>query len=96
MSRLHGFTSSKRYAAFRQFIFDRDQWRCRECGRPGALELHHVRPLASGGKVWDAANCQTLCRSCHITLTGRSNKRALNPTEKRWAALVDALADTVK
>ena len=75
MSRAHGFTTSKRYAALRRFVLDRDKWRCQKCGRPSALELHHLRPLASGGKVWDPANCQTLCRSCHITLTGRGNRR---------------------
>ena len=33
---------------------------------PGALELHHVRPVAAGGKAWDPMNCQAVCRQCHI------------------------------
>ena len=92
MSRAHGFTSSKRYAALRRFVFDRDGWRCQKCGRPGALELHHIRPLSDGGKAWDALNCQAVCRQCHIEKTAWGNRRKRSPTEQKWAALVDALA----
>ena len=93
MSRWHKFTTSKRYSIFRKFILDRAGWRCEKCGRPGALELHHIRPLSDGGKAWDALNCMALCRSCHIEKTSRGNRREKSPTEQKWAALVDALAD---
>ena len=91
MSRWHGFTTSKRYAALRRHVFDRDGWRCRECGRPGALELHHIRPVAAGGETWAETNCMSLCRQCHITMTARCNKGHKSPTEIRWQALVDSL-----
>ena len=96
MSRWHKFTTSKRYAALRRFVFDRDGWRCQKCGRPGALELHHVRPVASGGGVWSETNCISVCRGCHIHMTARCNKRNKSPTEIRWQALVDSLYRAVK
>ena len=93
MSRLHKkFSTSKRYAVLRRFVFDRDGWRCQKCFLPGALELHHCRPLSDGGETWDALNCMTLCRDCHIRLTARGNRRQKTETEKRWTALVEALA----
>ena len=99
MSRWHKavrFSTSPRYAAFRRFVFDRDGWRCRECGRPGALELHHIRPLSAGGEVWDETNVMSCCRGCHIRMTARGNKRDKSPTEIRWQALVDSLYATEK
>ena len=56
---------SPRWRALRLVIFDRDGWRCRTCGRAGRLECDHVVPLHAGGKPWDQANLQTLCRDCH-------------------------------
>ena len=94
MSRWHGFASSKRYSIFRKFILDRAGWRCEKCGRPGALELHHIRPLSDGGKAWDATNSQAICRGCHIRMTARGNQRKKSATEIRWQALVDALSES--
>ncbi len=96
MSRWHKFATSPRYSAFRRWVFDSAGWRCEKCGRPGALELHHIRPLSDGGKAWDATNCQAICRGCHIRMTAPGNKRKKSPTEIRWQALVDALAAPVK
>ena len=96
MSRWHKFSTSKRYAALRRFVFDRDGWRCQKCGRPGALELHHLRPVAAGGEVWSATNCMALCRQCHIEKTSRGNKRDKSPTEIRWQVLVDSLSGAAK
>ena len=95
MSQLHRkakFRTSRRYDALRRAVFARDKWRCRECGLPGALELHHVRPLASGGAVWDALNCQAVCRQCHIEKSARGNRREKSPTEMAWAALVGEIS----
>lgn len=42
----------------------RDGWRCRRCGSPDHLTMHHVVPLARGGT--DApTNLETLCHRCH-------------------------------
>ena len=38
--------------------------RCTACGRPGKLEVHHVRPLSRGGD--NRGRVVVLCRDCHI------------------------------
>ena len=38
--------------------------RCRRCGRPGKLEVHHPRALSNGG-THDQALVVS-CRDCHI------------------------------
>ncbi len=37
---------------------------CAVCEEPGH-ETDHIEPIAMGGAVWDEANFQTLCKSCH-------------------------------
>ena len=46
-------------------IYERDHYRCRECGRmTNDLEIDHIIPIAKGGKsTFD--NLQTLCHSCN-------------------------------
>jgi predicted nucleic acid-binding Zn ribbon protein len=57
-------------------IFERDGWRCRQCGRKtpkrlrgsrvsNAPELDHIIPLSTGGDH-AAYNLQCLCRACNI------------------------------
>ena len=57
---------TRRWASVRAYVLDRDGWRCRGCGRPGRLEVHHVAPLADGGDAYDAGNLETRCLSCHF------------------------------
>jgi 5-methylcytosine-specific restriction endonuclease McrA len=38
--------------------------------RPAAL-TDHVQPVLDGGKIFDEANLQTLCRECHGFKTAR-------------------------
>ena len=42
-------TDPRRWRALRLFVFNRDGWRCRVCGRAGRLECDHVVPLHRGG-----------------------------------------------
>ena len=66
-----------RWERLRRYVLDRDGWRCRECGKAGLLEVHHVQPIRDGGAAWDADNLRTLCRGCHIaTCTGDRRGRA--------------------
>jgi hypothetical protein len=57
----------------RMKILQRDQRRCRICGRRPddhvdvELHVHHVRPWARGG-VTDPGNLITLCHTCHSGL----------------------------
>ena len=91
MSRNHVRLSRRRWALVRRAVFERDGWRCCECGRPGALECDHVTPLqrSPGQDPWDVNGLQTLCRGCHIEKT-RSENRTTAPGEgaAAWRALV--------
>ena len=77
----------RRWARVRRQVFQRDNWRCRACGKAGRLEAHHVQPLHKGGAPFDLDNLETLCRGCHI----EAHRRKLSPGEAAWRALVDDL-----
>ncbi len=61
-------------------ILDRDNFRCKLCGRSPATELgvqlhiDHIIPFSKGGKSI-LENLQTLCMDCNL---GKSNKRGKN------------------
>ena len=38
---------------------------CRLCRRKKSEDADHIVPLRSGGRPWDMANLQGLCKSCH-------------------------------
>ena len=57
--------SSRPWQALRRRVFERDGYRCQQCGKAGRLEAHHVVELAAGG-VDSMENVLTLCRGCHI------------------------------
>jgi 5-methylcytosine-specific restriction endonuclease McrA len=86
-SRFHRKLSSARWSRTRRQALDRDGWRCRTCGRAGALEAHHVLPLHRGGAAFDLGNIETRCRSCHI----EEHKRKLSPEARAWADLLSDL-----
>ena len=88
-SRLHAYLNRRRLDKVRRAAFERDGWRCVDCGRPGRLEAHHVTPLHKGGAPYDLDNLKTLCRSCHI----EQHRRQLTPGEAAWRALVDDLLE---
>ena len=62
MSHLHVPLNARRWTAVRRAAFERDGWRCVECGKAGRLEADHIVPLKRGGDPWDPANLQSLCR----------------------------------
>ena len=77
--------SPREWAALRARVLERDDWRCRKCGRPAwRLEVDHVRPLMDGGGN-ELGNLQTLCAHCHreksraerFTIPGRLEWRRL-------------------
>ena len=92
MSRYHQRLNvlGQRWQVLRRQVFERDGWRCVDCGRAGRLECDHVRPLELGGEAWELANLATRCRGCHIRKTRRENRRELTPAELRWRELVAA------
>jgi len=51
----------------RDYVFQRDQFRCQSCGRSPSevsLQVDHIIPLAKGGSN-DLSNLQTLCANCN-------------------------------
>ena len=86
-SRFHSSLNRRRWTRTRRAAFERDGWRCTECGKAGRLEAHHTVALHKGGAPYNLDNLETLCRSCHID----RHRRVLSPEEARWRALVDAM-----
>ena len=94
MAKRHTGLDPKRWQTVRRRVFDRDRWRCRQCGRAGRLECDHIIPLAEGGKTYAVDNLQTLCRGCHIRKTAGENQAAAArrfPQSARWKRAVSDL-----
>ena len=86
MARGHAALDKRRWERVRLAVFERDGWRCTECGRPGRLEAHHVRELRHGGAAYDLENIRTLCRTCHVAL-----HRKVSPERAAWGDVLAAL-----
>ena len=93
LSRHHSDMDVFRWQAVRRTVFERDSWRCVQCGRAGRLECDHVTPLEvdPGQDAYDPDGCQTLCRRCHIAKTRTENRREPTPAEAAWRELVEEL-----
>lgn len=68
------------WQAFRRECIKRAGWRCERCKRLGRFEIHHIIPVAKGGKVFDFDNVEVLCRQCHID----HHRVAVNPQRQEW------------
>ena len=90
MSRHHTHLNARRWAAVRRDAFERDGFRCVECGRNGRLECDHVTPMQRepGQDPYDPNGLQTLCRACHLAKTTTENRRPFTPAEAAWRELV--------
>ena len=88
MSRNHVGLDARRWARVRRQAFERDGYRCTECGRAGRLEAHHEPPLRDGADPYDLARIRTLCRGCHIERHRGDNE---TPGRAAWRAFVDEL-----
>lgn len=51
----------------RQAVLVRDKWRCRCCGTPDKVDVHHIRFRSRGGAD-STDNCCALCRVCHAEM----------------------------
>ena len=70
--------NTARWQRFRDRFLNRNPLcvKCLEDGfQVGADEVDHIVPRSKGGAVFDAANCQPLCRQCHEAKTAAENSR---------------------
>lgn len=78
---------SKRHKAWRKAILNRDNFKCKECGRilhdTSKLHADHIIPIELGGSRYDLSNGQTLCISCHGIKTSKECARVQGRYEKR-------------
>jgi len=60
-------TSRVEYKKWRERVFERDNYTCKDCGRRGCyLEAHHIKGWAKHPKSrYDINNGLTLCLECH-------------------------------
>ena len=87
MSLHHRKVSGPRWARFRVAVLERDRYRCRNCGRPDRLEVHHVKPLQHGGAPLALDNAEARCRDCHIA----DHRKPVSPERAEWNRIVQEL-----
>ena len=87
MSKNHRILPVRQWAALRVKVFNRDGYRCQDCGRAGGLEAHHVIPLEDGGSN-GLGNLTTLCRDCHI------RKHQILRQDDAWGRFIAELEQT--
>jgi hypothetical protein len=56
--------------AVRRRVYERDGWRCRECGSPDDLSLDHIYPWSKGGPDTED-NLRVLCVPCNSSKGAR-------------------------
>lgn len=79
------------YIAWRNAVFARDDYKCRDCGddRGGNLRAHHHKPIADFPELaYDIGNGVTLCHPCHELRHYKPdsirNVRKLKRGERLW------------
>ena len=57
---------SQELTEWRKQVFERDQYKCVECGQKGTLQAHHIKEWADYPDLrYEIDNGITLCRECH-------------------------------
>jgi 5-methylcytosine-specific restriction endonuclease McrA len=60
-------TKEREWQKVRQAVLVRDHYRCRSCGTPEKVDVHHIRFRSRGGEG-SMENCASLCRVCHAEI----------------------------
>ena len=87
MSRNHDCLNPRRWAETRKAAFQRDNFRCRKCGKTGRLEGHHEPPLTASTDPYDPNGVLTYCRTCHIE---RHRPDNVDPAVREWLDFLNA------
>ena len=70
---------------FRRMILDRDGWRCRDCGKPGKLEVSHIIAVYLRPDLeLDPDNCRVRCRGCHLV----ADRKPESAERRAWCEYV--------
>lgn len=59
--------AEKAWLQLRKVVLARDRYRCRCCGTPDKVDVHHLRFRSRGGED-SSQNCAALCRVCHAEI----------------------------
>jgi len=64
---------SQKYRQWREKVFNRDKFTCKECEKIGGrLHAHHIKPFSTYPKLrFSVDNGITLCRECHRKISTR-------------------------
>ena len=61
-----------RLTEWRKAVFERDGFKCQDCGNTGYLHAHHIIPFSKDySKAFDIDNGKTVCVSCHEKIHGK-------------------------
>ena len=86
MSRHHHRAENRRgWEAIRARAIVKAGRRCTRCGLPGKLEVHHPRPLSSGGT--HNQPLEVTCRACHL-----QQHHKPDPARLAWARFLQEFA----
>ena len=67
-----GRGNGRDYKRLKENIFQRDGFRCTECGTDVGLELHHVKSWSTHPELrYEPTNCLTVCKKCHRLLDSK-------------------------
>ena len=83
--------NTPRWKRLRRLVMREAGWLCEVC-QPrtvGATEVHHIKPMKSGGPAWAIENLQAICHRCHED----SHVVMRDPERDAWAARVKELAE---
>ena len=79
-----------RWARIRTQAFQRDNYRCQQCGTSRRLEGHHIKSVASGGQHI-VENLLSLCAKCHIKRHRPEHLKArddrMTPAQREWDSI---------
>ena len=91
MSRHHRNDNLPRWAwaRLRRRVLDRDGWQCVLCGSRNRLECDHIEGLAEGGSN-SLDNLRTLCRACHLKLSGKRHRVHQVAGQDDWQQALNA------
>ena len=61
-----------RLIKWRKAVFERDSFKCQDCGSIGYLHAHHIIPVSKDcSRAFDVDNGKTVCVPCHEKIHGR-------------------------